>query len=53
MFVIANSRLFGEIIVNDDDTIDYFFEPLDGEPIGEEAVQYQSEAVLSILKKLT
>jgi hypothetical protein len=53
MFVIANSRLFGEIIVNADDTIDYFFEPLNGEPVGEESVQYKSEAMLSILKELT
>jgi hypothetical protein len=53
MFVIADSSLFGEIIVNGDDTVDYFFEPLSGEPIGEEAVQYKSEAMLNILKELT
>jgi hypothetical protein len=53
MFVIADFRLFGEIIVNSDDTIDYFFEPLSKEPIGDEAVQYKSEAMLSILKELT
>lgn len=53
MFVIADARLFGEIIVNSDDTIDYFFEPLSRDPIGEEAVQYNSEAMLSILKELT
>jgi hypothetical protein len=53
MFVIANSRLFGEIIVNDDNTVDYFFEPLNQEHIGQEAVQYNSEAMLSLLKELT
>lgn len=53
MFVIANSRLFGEIIVNGDDTVDYFFEPLNQEYIGEEAVQYKSESMLNILKDLT
>lgn len=53
MFVVANSRLFGEIIVNADDTIDYFFEPLNRDPVGEESVQYKSEAMLSILKELT
>lgn len=53
MFVITNSRLFGEIIVNGDDTVDYFFEPLNQELIGEEAVQYKSESMLNILKELT
>jgi hypothetical protein len=53
MFVISNSRLFGEIIVNGDSTVDYFFEPLDQELIGEEAVQYESKSMLNILKELT
>jgi hypothetical protein len=53
MFVVANPRLFGEIIVNDDDTVDYFFEPLNKDPVGEEGVQYKSEVMLSILKELT
>jgi hypothetical protein len=53
MFVISDSRLFGEIIVNSDETIDYFFEPSKSKPIGDEAVRYNSETVLSILKKLT
>lgn len=53
MFVITNSRLFGEIIVNGDDTVDYFFEPLNQKHIGEEAVQYKSESMLNILKELT
>jgi hypothetical protein len=53
MFVIANGRLFGEIIVNDDDTVDYFFEPLNRDPVGEESVQYKSEIMLKILKELT
>lgn len=53
MFVIANSRLFGEIIVNGNGTVDYFFEPLGRELIGEESVQYNSQAMLNILKELT
>jgi hypothetical protein len=53
MFVIANPRLFGEIIVNADDTVDYFFEPLSRDAVGEESVQYNSEAMLSLLKELT
>ncbi len=53
MFVIANSQLFGEVIVNGDDTVDYFFEPLSDDPIGEEAVEYKSEALLSIRRELT
>jgi hypothetical protein len=53
MFVIANPRLFGEIIVNADDTVDYFFEPLNRDAVGEESVQYKSEAMLSLLKELT
>ena len=53
MFVIEKSGLFGEIIVNGDDTIDYFLEPVGGAPKGAEAVQYHSEAMLSILKELT
>jgi hypothetical protein len=53
MFVVANSQLFGEIIVNGDDTVDYFFEPLNRDAVGEESVQYKSEVMLSILKELT
>jgi hypothetical protein len=53
MFVIANPRLFGEIIVNSDSTVDYFFEPESGQPFGEESVQYKSKTMLKILKELT
>lgn len=53
MFVIANSRLFAEIIVNGDSTVDYFFEPESGQNFGEESVQYNSETMLKILKELT
>ncbi len=53
MFVISDASLFGEIIVNGDGTVDYFFEPVLGKQLAEESVQYKSEAILSILKELT
>ncbi len=53
MFVISNSQLFAELIVNNDDTVDYFFEPLGAEAFGDQSVHYKSEDMLLILKNLT
>ena len=53
MFIIATARLFGEIIVNGDNTVDYFFELLDGTLIQGEVVNYKSSEMLNIIKDLT
>ena len=52
MFVIDNGKMIGEIIVNPDKTLDYFFEYADGSMKGDEAVPFDVNRKPSLLSEL-
>ena len=52
MFVINNGEMIGEIIVNSDKSLDYFFEYADGTMKGDEAVSFVADSKRSLLREL-
>ena len=52
MFVINNRKMIGEIIVNKNKTLDYFFEYADGSMKGDEAVSFEADIKPSLLLEL-
>lgn len=52
MFVINNGEMIGEIVVNSNRTLDYFFEYADGSMKGDEAISFETDRKPSLLREL-